>query len=61
MRFFRWVCRRAQRIEAAICAALRAAGGQPIAVPFVRSAEQADAGLRGAGIAEVGGPERALP
>ncbi len=32
-----------QRIEAAVCSALHAAGGQPVSVPFVRSAEQAAA------------------
>ena len=37
-----------QRIEAAVCGALQAAGAQPVSVPFVRSAEQAGAGGRDA-------------
>jgi len=34
-----------QRIEAVVCDALSAAGGQPVSVPLVRSAEQAAAAL----------------
>ena len=34
-----------QKIEAAVCDALSAAGGQPVSVPLVRSAEQAAAVL----------------
>ncbi len=34
-----------QKIEAAVCDALRATGGQPVSVPLVRSAEQAAAAL----------------